>query len=716
MLDYDVVPVFTFELDIIDSIILIQGSNKEKALALEGRFIVNYDKNGFQDVAEGKLLYVNSGEKNPYRDLHMILENAAIFICTWKDKLDDLTNSEKRLLVEPINKLNYYQRETVTMSEEMCTYISDYTTNIRSLIASIEYSEISYIVQVLGHQVRHLSLGYYKDVKEYYKKALGKSCNVEEYLPKECDDVSGGLKELWRMFVFYQNENAKIEELRQKLLRANEVKDEKSLYKKSTIFESKCIYKYKIEECLKIMLISRLKGILSPLFLFNVSTCLMDSTKQGDKSYKWKISNTFSVDYYNKLLTAWEPLLEPFNLQCEIKRKTDNEVINITINQCININVTEGLIETLQSYWKLSNAEPSISDLEYFNVLPNNYKPKQVLMKTLYGTATAHAINNQSGEMVYVTTKDQQKIAIPPSKQLSICTVPSEEIKCCSLLRPIPFELKIELDPKLNISPLIWPNLSCPENFSLKSIKDSYQFADTIVDHQKVLTIATLYQLRNELEVPLVVTFYPIKGVPRQHVLYERTMTLSVPKYLINVPAIFSLRNLHKREGHEFTFTELKEKLVKLKFFKLPLETNYNAILSLSTEEDIVRISIWSHLCIYNCLPVPLSIKFNDIEIKFEPLKHSFVYDVIIKHEGKLEISIPNFKTQVITYNLLKKNNVITLADKSRHEIYINMKILVNQKALYSMVFYADYVIKNLTQDNLIFYASTKVLLLLTEF
>lgn len=695
---------------------IVQGDDKRKALALEGRFILNYEQSGLQDTEEDKLVYVETGEKDPYRDLHVILKSVAVFVCIWDrptNELHDLAGCRRRLIAEPIKKLNYYQKETGVMNDGICTQISNYVADVRSLVASVECAEVVYLVSVLGSQARHLSLGYYADMREYFKEVLVKfKGSAEEYECKECVHLTEALEEFWRLFKFHQNENAKLEELRQEQLKLNNAKADnvKHLYKKATIFECRYIYEYKVEEHIKVMLISRLKGILTPLLLFSLSNCLASSSMQEDKSYTWTVLGVFSADYFNKVLTAWEPLVEPFEFQSESQAKAGNEIVNILIPKCVNVNITEEQIETLHSYWRLLNTEAP-DTMNYFNAPPTTYTPKHSLMKIAYETGTDYAINNQSGETIYVSVLGQQRIAIPPSQQISVCTLPSEEAKSSSLLHPVPFKAKIEFDPKLQIEPLEWPELSCEGSFACTRGRDNYQFADKIVDHQKVLTIATSYQLANELEVPLVVTFYPPKGAPRRHVLCERTITLSIPVALVEVPGILSLRNLHKREGPEFTFMELRERLAKAKFVKMTLEEGYNAILELKEENGVVNISVWPHLCVYNCLPVPLAVKFmeTNVSISLKAARNHFVHNCIVPHEGRLEISIPNFKAQQISYNLVKRENTVVLVDKSMHEICLKMKILVNRKALYSIVFYADYVVENLTQDNLIFYATTKV-------
>jgi vacuolar protein sorting-associated protein 13D len=65
-----------------------------------------------------------------------------------------------------------------------------------------------------------------------------------------------------------------------------------------------------------------------------------------------------NVDYYNRLLSGWEPLVEPWLARLNWKLKPNTNVFTMTSMDVLNLNVTNPFIELITSIffhlWKFS--------------------------------------------------------------------------------------------------------------------------------------------------------------------------------------------------------------------------------------------------------------------------------------------------------------------------------------------------------------------------
>jgi hypothetical protein len=56
-----------------------------------------------------------------------------------------------------------------------------------------------------------------------------------------------------------------------------------------------------------------------------------------------------NIDYYNRLLSGWEPLVEPWLARLNWKLKSTTNVFTITSMDVLNVNVTNPFIELITS-------------------------------------------------------------------------------------------------------------------------------------------------------------------------------------------------------------------------------------------------------------------------------------------------------------------------------------------------------------------------------
>ena len=698
------------------------GKVLTKAVVLEGDFFVNYKRNGLHEVLEEKIIRVNTGDKDPSKDLFVTFKKVSAFLCTWEDlptKYYDLAHCSKRLIIEQLKKLEYHQREVGVMSNSdlSCTSLNNCMVNIKKANITVAYTELMYLFHVLRTQIEHFSSVFLKKVKAYYKSVVPKLREVDihtkvfvynEEVKLDPLELCEGLK---RAILFYLYETEQVQKLIHELIRYNTTKVNKStnqaLYKSSIIFEAKTLYEYKIKQA-NIVLLYYLKEIYAPLLLGKVLELSLNYSIMN-KSEIIHTDGSYSVDYYNELASVWEPFLEPFKVKFKYELKKDDEVIDIVINDFLNINVTDEFILLTKNYLNSLESEQAIKPC--FSICDDDSSKQNLLNKFNNITTSNYAIDNQSGELLIVSSPPNKKrLFIEPNEKINIYL--KNGIDTDMLIRHKEFLIKIEFDPRLNIPAINWSDLSSTGNLIHKSDAFSFTLSNELIYSQKVLTISTSYQLVNKLNIPLYITFYPADNVPKTYTL---TSSLSVPIFLLNVPATISLKN--KRGESEFVFNKLKETLSSQEYHQMRIERKFYVIVT-ALNNDLQRLCIWPPFFIQNSLPLSLSLEFigKDKGTFIDNDKSRYIYNRPMDIKGGLEVKILNFKKLTVNCELVKIKHKLKLHNEAGQDTIVNMQILMKHKAYCTIIFYAKYTLKNLTKDHLTFYTSSKLFLTKVSF
>lgn len=88
-----------------------------------------------------------------------------------------------------------------------------------------------------------------------------------------------------------------------------------------------------------------------PLFEFRLQDT--DAQLLLDKE-NWQINSSLRIDYYNRILSGWEPLVEPIRIAANW-RLTSRYVLELELDGLLNINITSSLIDIAQrvrNSWK----------------------------------------------------------------------------------------------------------------------------------------------------------------------------------------------------------------------------------------------------------------------------------------------------------------------------------------------------------------------------
>jgi vacuolar protein sorting-associated protein 13D len=74
---------------------------------------------------------------------------------------------------------------------------------------------------------------------------------------------------------------------------------------------------------------------------------LFDTGAQGSAEF------ALNIDYYNRLLSGWEPLVEPWLARLNWKLKASKNVLTVTSMDVLNVNITNPFIELIISMQKI---------------------------------------------------------------------------------------------------------------------------------------------------------------------------------------------------------------------------------------------------------------------------------------------------------------------------------------------------------------------------
>lgn len=721
-----------------------------RALALEGEFLVAYETRGLADTMGESLFYMDTGERDPSRGLRVSFRNVAAFFCVWSQKPKgyyNLKSCQRRLLLEPVKSLEYWQESCGLMNEskKTCTYVLSRGISADNVVATISYLEAIWLLHILEHHLEHLSRSYYPCLKTYYTKIVpsladGVSQNI--FTHDNSFELLGPefLERLLKAVYFYIGENWGLEEMRQEYLHFNagrigEVRkgeDPKFLdtprFRTAAIKCSKQSYEFWVRNEIDIVLINQLRRIFAPLFFAKITRPELQYCYFGANNTTNKITGNFCVNYYNGSASTWEPLIEPFSILYTSSKQVGDEIIKLEIQDQVNVNVTEDFLLMLKDYWSSSQMDSKKKSEERFIMIMGNTPiAERPLRSSGYETASSYAIDNQTGETLSISILDYpnpQKVSVFPSEQVNLCTRPAEEVKSYFVSGRRMFRIKVEFPARLHTEPIYCVNLSSVGSFEHKCGRHFFHCTNKIVNTQKVLTIGTSFQLENKLGVAIVIRFHKSKDpkaktidAKKEYLVRENGGILSIPLSLIEAPTSISLRGAEGTGGSQFTFLKLSETLTNPKhMLQIKIEENYYVILSLQADAKsaVSKVSVWAPLCLRNCIPAPLQIQSvrQKTTIHIEEMGTKVLHSHALTYEDTLEVSIPNFKRGVLEYDLGITSYTFTMTDEDANEVKLHMEILLNSTARYLMLFYVECTIKNLTQHNLTFFSTTKVILL----
>ena len=728
-----------------------------RGLALEGGFSVKYESEGFSDTM-GETLYYMNIENELHRGFKISFKDASAFFCVWSQKPKgyyNLNTCQRRLLLEPVKVLEYWEKSSGKLDEDKkkCTCIISRGVSADNAVATISYLEAVWLLQILEHHLEHLSRSYFSSLKRYYAKIVPKlNGNVTPNIYKDNNSFealsSTLLERTLHAIYFYIGENWALEEMRQEYLHFNAGRIEEVRKKEdpkyldtprfytATIKFSKHIYEFWVDNEIDIVLVNQIDKIFAPLFFVKVTSPQLQYCYFGINNTTNKITGAFLVNYYNNSASTWEPLIEPFIIQYNSSKRAGDELLKLEIQSQVNINITEDFLLMMEEYWKSSNLDAKKSEERFVTVMGNTPISERPLGRAVYETASNYAIYNQTGETLSISILDYpnpQKILVFPNDWVNLCTKPSDEVKSYFLSGSRTFRIKVEFPPKLRIEPMYCVNLSSVGSFEHKYGRHFFQCTNKIVNTQKVLTIATSFQLKNELDIPIIVCFHKLKdsktrdqklktpkansseSILKKEYVVKSNATLSIPFSLIEVPTSISLKR-SESSGSQFTFLKLSETLTNPKhMLQIKIEDNFYVILSLQADakSTVTKVSVWTPLCIKNCLSVPLKIQSvrNEMSIQLKESETSILHKHPLNYEDTLEITIPGFKKTILEYDLGITSYTFKMVDYEMNELKLHMEIMLNNKARYLILFYAECTIHNLTKDHLIFFITTKVIL-----
>lgn len=77
----------------------------------------------------------------------------------------------------------------------------------------------------------------------------------------------------------------------------------------------------------------------------------------------WQVRSSVHMDYYNRILSGWEPLLEPIKVGLHWRRSSSSmHIVELEIDDILNVNITSSLIDILQRVresWKGDSEDTS---------------------------------------------------------------------------------------------------------------------------------------------------------------------------------------------------------------------------------------------------------------------------------------------------------------------------------------------------------------------
>lgn len=712
-----------FEVKVDDSAVTVAGEHGAHALVLEGQFLFASNDNGLQDIADGSCVYIESKENKLCRNVSFSFENLAAYICTWRDSHSgsyNLNECKRRLLIVPIASGKFIQDE-ISNIDITCTRVVTRSLKITDITAAVSYLDTIYVLQIAEHHLEHLSRAYFHMLSDYFNSAMPQlkdAPDVFKYKQGFSLKPSELVEREQKAVEYFVKESEKYRELGRRLDFKKEVNKPNdhlarlpSKYKAAKITINIEKFFFAIDKGVNLILINQLRGIFSPLFMVNIRHPEMNFETSMDEEKTFALKLKPSINYYNQNASDWESLLEPFFVHVIRHRKKTNELTKITTRNSLNINLNETFISMLQDCWDFWNSkgfEEHEANERFVMVRGNSGGAEEARLKLDYETASGYSIDNQLGEPIRITVLDltaRQTLDIGAREKVNICTEPSEEVKAFASQVKREFNVRVEFVS--GTPPIREVNLSEVNEFVHGRAGSRVICSNRVVGMRKVLTLATANQIENKLELPLVVIFR-VAGKEMVEYNLNGGASMSVPLMLVDMPISISLRGFEGTAKSQFTFAELEDKFRSSKVLvQITIGNSSYAVLACGrTASGGLKVVVWPSFCVYNCLPVDAKVKFisqnSDFEVK--SMENVFVYTQSMVTESALEISIPKFEKAILKYSRDNQSYVVDLRDRNGREVRINAEVLSDNKAKFMFVLYADYAIKKLTDDHLIFF------------
>ena len=675
----------SFKVDIINSTMLLPAEERTQALALEGIFTVEYSQCGLEDVMQDSLISLPFFTEKIERGFSIMLKNVSTFLCAWKENPTEqyvMSKCQRKLVIEPVSFIKFEQHESVEMGTDKTSCARNLLRKLdtSNMIFTLSYKDVGSIFRILEYHLEHMSKDHFVKVARYYQAKVPKLGVQVDKVPPYVYDRSSALKPsdiaeaLSNAVSYYLSQTGKLEEMRQELLVLNSQKARQSAllrgiednasvkYKVTKILTSEVEFKMNISPEIGFLLVNQSHGVFCPLFYVRLIGPSYRYTVRDGKDMTSKYRGHIAVNYYNSGASAWEPLLEPIDLNLNgvpnFERRGNKETLTLQLQKELCVNITDTLVNLVKDCWRFWNLDTIEKKREKERVVIIRQNPglaDEAMLSGNYETTSEYAIENQSGETIVLTLKDlprPQAIRIAPQEIINLSTDPSDSIKSYNMMNRRTFHVSVAFESAAKIQPISSLNLSQAFSFNHKiSAADrsmSFQCCNKVVNMRKVFTIFTSYQFLNECDLPVSITFQLSPGKSQTLAILEKASVQSIPLFLINTPVSITVQGAEDASKSNFTFADLRRKMSTKRPVQITIGDGCYGILTIhpNADDSCCMFKLWPPYCVYNCLPVDLGLKFTaeGTEYSLKPQGSSYIYTQAINKKCPLEVSIPKFE------------------------------------------------------------------------
>jgi len=714
-----------------------------KALVVEGNLEAKVELKDIKELVNSFLIY--SKTRKPTINVEGKVRNLVVFVSSSRSAKENgvfvLKNCKNRLLIEPIEMNISVTCEWNFREDKLCTMIAKYSIEVNQLIITLTFQDVYFVIGILQQQLKHIMNDYIEKSYRYYflqmrnenysaqidKQYLNQNIPkvrkiTDDFTPlKNMSDI---IKETLTLFNSFKEDMQKLRQLNRRIIVIKKDNNlQVSKYELAEITKHDVTLVVEVKNDIKGIYINDIFGMFYPLFEIEITHPIFYLSQDEKHNISAEFKGKTVGNYYHCAASAWEPLWEPFRIECTFESNANEEqnVTKLLFPDNININITDTLIllirDNIELWNSKDNKETSSRNLFIRKGRKNDniLDPKSIL-NSEYDSITEFIIKNLTGVIFYITVKesiDVQKQLILPDETVNLLIDPSEALAKIKQLGRNNLHIRIDFDEETGIPPIERINLNCVKDFThaytINGKKHYFICSTKIEQMRKVFSIGTPLSITNELNMPVILSFEILAKDSVEYKL-EPGVEFSIPVKLMQETARVFIANAESSTLSKFDFKQLTKLFDTHKAVQITISKGMHGVFTLKRNPmmNALNFSLLPPYNFINCLAVKVKLKFLSTctKIKLEPGKSSFVYTSNITGSLLLNIFLPHFVRQEIKfkYNSDLLDIPIELKDKSGNKVTIYMRVITNTTARYTIILYSKAYIVNWSKQNFAYY------------
>ena len=710
-------------------LIFSEESTQAKALAIECSFETTIHTFGYKGITESILAYSKACNQQPSVNITARCSDLVAFISLGNKEKGPfaLSRCKNRLLFEPVTmELSVVQTwEFIPGNAEgnkTCVMNTKTKLELEQLTLTVTFQDVHFLLSVLKSHLKHIAADYIEKAYRYYLTLQqNNTYNAQKLIshrlmhhlahnlsssscrrgnkegtrekPIAMSELSGFFGELAESLSVFQRETTQLDRLKQRLslLRQNYA----AVQEKSVVIDLPLLKNYEYSNIvgrtsqiigtfrndIKAIYINDIAGVFYPLIEVEVGTLGLKSecSKEMDKIHT--LAAKVSANYYHCAASAWEPLFEPFRVECRCEEKMVGQTrdLRVSFPDRINVNVSDTLIllvrDSLQIWDNVSKGN-NLAAAEARSVFIKKARKsdtnlaRRSILNFGYDTITEFIVKNQSGLVLYISMQDSleiQRYPIPPGETINLLQDPSEALLRIKMLGKNKLAVKVEFDPDSNVPAI--------ESLNLSNVKEFLHFYGPqnerkylvctihVEEMRKILRVSTPISLFNGLNRPLTLTFatfpeYALAAgrevsIPGNLLEQSASIAADLLEADVGTGGSSTVEDKEPRTptaGSKFTFKSLAKLFETHKAVQVTVSRGTYAVMVLRSGmgNRLAQYCVLPPYMVVNCLPIELKLQFlnSPQPLRMKMGESAYLYSHTTTSALLMHVSIKKFHKQ----------------------------------------------------------------------